>query len=149
MSVRSYTKIWLHLIWGTHDNIKYLTDSNLRKEISRYFHEYSTEKNIFMRVNYVNNDHVHALIDLPTNKTIEEVLQLLKGSSSNWINKKVNFKFAWKKGYGAFSVSDSNVDRVVKYISNQEEHHRVKNFAAEYEEFAKKHSFVFHNEECN
>lgn len=149
MSVRSYAKIWLHLVWGTHDNIKYLTDRNLRKEISHYFHEYSKEKNIFMRINYVNDDHVHALIDLPTNKTIEEILQLLKGSSSNWINKKVSYKFAWKKGYGAFSVSDSNVERVVKYISNQDDHHRVKSFAAEYEEFAKKHNFAFNDEERN
>ncbi|HPI38666.1 MAG TPA: transposase, partial [Ignavibacteriaceae bacterium] len=105
MSVRSYTKIWLHIIWGTHDNEKSLMDRELRKQISEYFYNYSKEKNIYMRINYVNPDHVHAIVDLPTDKTIEEVLHLLKGSSSNWINKQVNFKFSWKKGYAAFSIS--------------------------------------------
>lgn len=146
MSVRSYTKIWLHLVWGTHNNIKFLSDRNLRKEISHYFYKYADEKNIYMKVNYVNADHVHALVDLPTGKTIEEVLQLLKGSSSHWINQKVNFKFSWKVGYGAFSVSDSNISKVVNYIMNQEEHHRVKNFTEEYEEFVRKHNLSFEHE---
>lgn len=95
-----------------------------------------------MKVNYVNPDHVHALIDLPTDKTIADTLHLLKGSSSNWINKQINFKFAWAKGYAAFSVSESNLKKVVDYILNQEEHHRVKSFAEEYEEFLQKHNVV-------
>ncbi len=95
-----------------------------------------------MKVNYVNSDHVHALIDLPTNITVEDVLHLYKGSSSNWINKQVNFKFFWGKGYGAFSVSESNLDRVAGYIITQEEHHRKKSYTEEYEEFLKKHRVV-------
>ena len=92
-----------------------------------------------MKANFVNIDHVHALIDLPTNLSIEEVLHLLKGASSNWLNKKVKYKFSWGKGYAAFSVSESNLGKVVKYIQNQEEHHRYKSFEEEYEEFLMKH----------
>src|SRR5207253_9545492 len=85
-----------------------------------------TKKGIYMKINYFNSDHTHALIDLPTNQTIEHVIQLLKGSSSHWINQNrlVRGRFAWGRGYGAFSVSHSDVDRVCKYIANQGVHHR-------------------------
>ncbi|RJP57392.1 MAG: hypothetical protein C4543_09855 [Ignavibacteriales bacterium] len=68
MSVRSYTKVWLHLIWGTQKREKSLVGKELRKNLSNFFHNYSKEKEIYMKVNYVNSDHVHALIDLPTDK---------------------------------------------------------------------------------
>ena len=145
MSVRSYTKIWLHLIWSTQNREKLLVDKQLRKELSQYYYDYSVEKKIYMKINYINPDHVHALINLPTNLTVEKVLHLYKGSSSNWQNKQVNFRFQWGKGYGAFSVSESNLDRVVKYIINQEEHHRKKSFTKEYEEFLRKHNIFIIN----
>jgi putative transposase len=75
-----------------------------------------------MKINFVNPDHVHALIDLPTAISIEKLVQLLKGSSSHWVNsnKLVTGKFAWGRGYAAFSVSHSNVDLVARYIADQE-----------------------------
>lgn len=75
--------------------------------------EYSREKGVYMKINYFNTDHTHALIDLPTNLTIEQVIQLLKGSSSHWINQNrlIKGRFAWGKGYGAFSVSQSALVR--------------------------------------
>jgi REP element-mobilizing transposase RayT len=86
---------------------------------------YSHEKGIYMKINYFNADHTHALIDLPTNLNIEQGVQLLKGSSSHWINQNdlIEGRFAWGKGYGAFSVSHSDVSRVAHYIARQEEHH--------------------------
>jgi len=88
-----------------------------------------------MKVNYVNADHVHALIDLPTNIKIEDAARLLKGELSSWINNNIDFKFNWATGYAAFSVSESRLDKVIKYIINQEEHHRNKSFNEEYNEF--------------
>src|ERR1700730_854546 len=92
-----------------------------------------------MKINYVNAEHVHTLIDLPTNYSIEETMKLLKGASSHWINQEriVAAKFYWGRGYGAFSVSQSNVNDVSKYIAHQEEHHRRKTFAEEYETFVR------------
>lgn len=142
MSVRSYTKIWLHLVWGTYNHENCLPDRSLRKKLSQYFYEYSEGKNIYMKINYVNSDHVHAIIDLPTNITIEDVFHLYKGSSSNWINKQVSYKFSWCTGYAAFSVSESNIDRAVKYIVSQEGHHHKMSFTEEYEEFMKKHQVI-------
>lgn len=95
-----------------------------------------------MKKNFVNADHVHLLIDLPSDKTIADVLHLYKGSSSHWINKHVNFKFAWAKGYAAFSISESILNKVVKYINEQEEHHRVKSFSEEYDDFLEKYNLL-------
>lgn len=94
-----------------------------------------------MKINYVNADHVHTLLDLPTNLCVEDCAKLLKGSSSHHINQNrlINTKFFWGRGYGAFSVSASQLDVVVKYIKNQEEHHRVKSFAEEYKMFIEKY----------
>ena len=142
MSVRSYTKVWPHSVWSTYNRERTLIDKNLRIDISKYLYEYAHEKKIYMKVNYVNPEHVHSLIDLPTNMKIEEAFHLLKGSSSRWINNRVNFKFSWGKGYAAFSVSESNIEKVVKYILSQEEHHHVKSFSEEYEDFLKKHNLL-------
>lgn len=140
MSVRSYTKIWLHLIWSTHNKGKLLVNKNKRKELSAHLYEYSKEKGIYMKINYVNPDHVHAVINLPTNYTIEDVMKLIKGNSSFWINKKLNFKLSWARGYGAFSVSESVLPKVENYIRNQEEHHRKISFSDEYKLFLRKYN---------
>ena len=110
--------------------------------------EYSSEKGIYMKINYFNAEHTHALIDLPTHLTIEQVIQLLKGSSSHWINlnQLVKGRFAWGRGYGAFSVSHSDVNRVAKYIARQEEHHRKVSFAEEYQLFVKRYSLEWRDE---
>jgi len=109
---------------------------------------YSSDKNIYMKINYFNADHAHALIDLPTNLTIEQVVHLLKGSSSHWINQNrlVRGRFAWGRGYGAFSVSGSDVSRVSHYIANQEEHHRKRTFEEEYQLFVRRYGLEWHDE---
>ncbi len=101
-----------------------------------------------MKINYFNSDHAHALIDLPTNLTIEEAVHLLKGSSSHWINqnKLVRGRFAWGRGYGAFSVSSSDVSRVSHYIANQEEHHRKRTFEEEYQLFVRRYGLEWRDE---
>lgn len=81
--------------------------------------------------------------------TIEQVIQLFKGSSSHWINQNhlVKGRFAWGRGYGAFSVSHSDVDRVANYIARQEEHHRKRTFGKEYEVFVEKYGLEWRDEE--
>jgi REP element-mobilizing transposase RayT len=140
MSGHSYNKIWLHLIWETPDSQKILT-RDARKKISNFLFEYCKEKNIYMKINYVNAEHVHALIDLPTNLSVEECIKLLKGSLSFYINKNriTRNKFSWGRGYGVFSVSASQLNNVINNIKNQEEHHRVKSFTEEYQLFKKKY----------
>jgi putative transposase len=112
MSVRSFTKVWIHFIWGTKNREKSLPDKEFRKRISKHFSVNSENKGIYMKVNYINSDHIHAVIDLPTNMTIEDAARLLKGELSSWINDNVDFKFNWATGYGALSVSESKLDKV-------------------------------------
>jgi REP element-mobilizing transposase RayT len=105
-----------------------------------------------MKINFVNADHIHALIDLPTNLSIEDCIKLLKGSSSFYINKYslTNNKFSWGRGYGAFSVSPSNLTKTVDYIKNQKEHHRTRSFTEEYKLFIEQYeSNLNKNKSCS
>ena len=140
MSLHSYSRVWLHIVWATLER-RPLLDRPAAAKLSTYLHDYAKQKGIYMKINFVNPDHVHALIDLPTNLCIEDMMQLLKGSSSHWINEQnlVTGKFGWGRGYGVFSVSESGVAEVCAYIANQEEHHRKRNFAEELKLFVERY----------
>ena len=82
--------------------------------------------------------HVHLLVGLKTSHRLDYFLRDLKADSSIWIHKEIGkTKFEWQKGYGAFSVSPSNIERVKRYVLNQEEHHGRKTFQEEYVELLK------------
>ena len=90
-------------------------------------------------------DHIHALVLSPPTIAPCQIAQYLKGASSAWIHdefpKLRNFR--WQDGYGAFSVSNSRIGEVVKYIQNQREHHRTKSFQDEYREFLRANGIEF------
>jgi putative transposase len=141
MSTHSYSRLWTHLIWETL-NREPMLDKRAAAEASLF------QKGIYMKINYFNADHTHALIDLPTRYSIEEVIKLLKGGSSYWINRNriIKGRFAWCVGYGAFSVSHSDVGRVARYIANQEEHHRKRTYSEEYEMFVRRYGLEWRSE---
>ena len=147
MSRHSYSRCWLHLIWTTLDREPMLTRPAVAKA-SRFLTQYAVEKSIYMKINYCNPEHVHTLIDLPTGKSIEEVVKLFKGSSSHWINENrlLRGRFSWGRGYGAFSISHPHIERVAAYIANQEEHHRKKTFKQEFELFVKRYGLEWHED---
>jgi len=128
------------MIWSTHKRQKAL-HKEAQLKLSSFLSEYAKSQDIYMMTNFVNDDHVHILIDLPTGSAIEDMAKLLKGASSHWINQNriVGFRFAWSRGYAAFSVSQSAVKKVADYIANQEEHHRTKSFEEEYQAFLKRY----------
>jgi putative transposase len=148
MSTHSYSRCWIHLIWETLRREPML-DKRAAARASVTLSNYSIEKGIYMKINYFNPDHTHVLIDLPTNLTIEQVIQLFKGSSSHWINQNqlVKGRFAWGKGYGAFSVSQSDVSHVANYIATQEAHHRKRTFEEEYQLFVNNYGLQWRDEE--
>ena len=84
----------------------------------------------------INNmpDHLHLFIGLNPAQSISMIMQLVKGDSSEWINKEklTNHTFRWQNGYGAFSYSKSQINRVARYIQNQQEHHKKRDFLNEY-----------------
>jgi putative transposase len=87
-------------------------------------------------------NHAHVLFRLPVDLTLANAILLLKSNSSKWMNEQ-GMRFAWQEGYGAFSVSASNVPAVIKYIQNQEAHHRKISFEKEYLALLKKHGVEF------
>jgi len=140
MSLHSYSRVWLHLIWATLER-RPLLFKGAAVKVSEFLTQYASEKGMYMKINYVNPDHVHVLVDLPTNLCVEDAMHFLKGGSSHWINEGalVLGKFGWGRGYGAFSVSHSGVAEVASYIANQEEHHRKKSFSEELRLFVKRY----------
>ena len=134
MAAHAYTSCWVHLVWGMKDRAQ-IHSRKARKRIAGFLQKKAQEKKMPLRACYVNADHVHALIDLPTKLALAGAVRFLKGSSSRWITKNgvAPKGFAWARGYGAFSVSPQSVNRVACYIARQEAHHQQTSFRAEYE----------------
>ena len=87
-------------------------------------------------------DHVHLLFHLPPKLALAKAVLLLKSNSSKWIGEQGR-EFSWQEGYGAFSVSSSNLDAVIRYIQRQEEHHRKVGFEEEFRAILKKHAIKY------
>lgn len=137
-----YTKIWVHLIWSTKNREKIIT-GELKPLLLEHIKENSRSKDIFIDCINCMSDHIHLLISLGREQTISKVVMLLKGESSNWVNRN-NFckgKFEWQDEYIAISVSESVLAKVRGYIINQEQHHRIKSFDEEFKLFIKKYNF--------
>ena len=98
-------------------------------------------------------DHLHLFVGLNPNQSISEMMRLVKGDSSEFVNKErfTERKFNWQNGYGAFSNSRSHIDGVVKYILNQKQHHAKQTFRTEYLEMLKDYEidydekYIFHD----
>lgn len=90
-------------------------------------------------------NHLHIAAGYKPHQLIPDLLQDIKGCSSKWINERkfVKGKFNWQAGYGVFSFSQSQIDRVVKYINNQEKHHKKKTFGEEYIQLLQHYNIPF------
>ncbi|MCF7824741.1 MAG: IS200/IS605 family transposase [Candidatus Marinimicrobia bacterium] len=143
MSLHSKTRLLIHLIWNCHKHQK-LINRNLSVPLNEFIRRYSQEHSIVIIASFVNGDHVHALIDLPSDQSIANIAKALKGASSRWLNQQEEQmeKFSWGRGYGAFSVSESNLNRVIRYIENQAEHHQTKSYQEEFELFIEKYGLA-------
>lgn len=131
-----WIKVWIHFVWSTAEYFPYLNDG-IRKDVFTHIRENARSKGIF--IDMINGfvDHVHCLVSLGSNQTIEEVMRLIKGESSHWINQQMLTKahFAWQKEYFAVSVNPAGLDSVRRYIANQENHHRNSGFKEEFDDF--------------
>ena len=137
-----YVRIWVHLIWSTKNRAKILNDE-MREKVFSHIKENALKKDIYLDTINGTTDHVHTLLSLKADQTISKMAQLLKGESSHWANDQEmgGGKFEWQDEYIAVSVSESVVEKVREYIRNQKEHHRVKTFSEEYEEFLQRSGF--------
>lgn len=133
-----YTKLYIHLVWATKDRLP-LLDKKTRLELFSHITENAKTKNIYIDAIGGYNEHIHILISLDPSQSISNILNLIKGESSHWLNKSkmIKGKFEWQDDYYAVSVSPSVIGKVRYYISHQETHHQKKTFTQESEEFIK------------
>ncbi len=129
---KTHSSVWLHIVCSTKLR-KPLLFRSFRFDLFNYLKKYSVENDILLDVINGVEDHVHLLIRLKTTQKISEVLNLLKGTSSRWINLNANLKdtFQWQNGYGVFSVSEKDIPKVRNYIYNQEKHHKSVSYSEE------------------
>ena len=137
-----WVKVWLHFVWSTKDRFPYLQDG-VRNKVFEHILNNAREKGI--HIDFINGylEHVHCLISLGTDQTIEKLMQLIKGESSFWINqnKLTKTKFKWQEEYFVASVSESNLEKVRRYIAKQEEHHSKVSFDQEFEDLLTRAGF--------
>ena len=134
----TYTQLYIHCVFA----VKY-REAIIVAEWEERLHKYITGivQNNGHKLLAINSasDHLHLFIGLNPAQSIADIMRLVKGDSSEFINKEklTKRKFQWQDGYGAFSNSRSQIDAVVKYIINQKQHHLKKSFRDEYLEILK------------
>jgi putative transposase len=138
-----FIKVYIHFVWSTKNRVPLLNSKEIRQKVWNHIKENAPKKGIF--IDYVNgySDHCHCLVSMNSNQTIQQIMQLIKGESSFWINKHLitEQKFEWQDEYYAASVSESMIETVRNYIKNQEEHHLDNTFNQEFDEFISKYGF--------
>ena len=129
----TYTQISIHAVFAVKSRENIIT-KEWRDDLHKYISGIITDEGAKSLAVGGWKDHVHAFFGLQPALSIAELLQKIKANSSRWINKErfIKGKFQWQEGYGAFSYSRSQRDPVIKYIMNQEEHHRTETFREEY-----------------
>jgi putative transposase len=129
----SYVRLWVHLVFTT-KNREPILSADLRKKMMEHIVINARSKDIFLdSVGW--SEHLHLLISLGREQNIAKVAMLIKGESAHWFNRQIFIrgKFHWQDDYFALSVSESQLDRVRAYIRTQEDQHRAKPFADEFE----------------
>ncbi len=143
----TYTQSYFHLVFSPKNRdalIKKTWKNDLEKHITGIVQNHEHK----MLAIGSMPDHIHIFIGYNVNHLIPDLVTEIKTSSNSWIkqNKLSRFHFEWQKGYGAFTHSRSQIDSVVKYVLNQEKHHKKKSFRDEYLEILKKNDIMFSDE---
>ena len=139
----TYTVLLYHIVFSTKGREPSLSPA-VREMLFPYM--IGIVENLGGKVVIMNgvSDHIHILARLRSKPDVAEAVQSIKGSSSAWFSKEPGLRrLEWQEGYGAFTVSYSQKERVTKYIANQGAHHRKRSFAEEFEEMLMKHEVEY------
>ena len=140
----TYTALHYHIIFSTKNREPWLVP-DIEQRVWAFIGGIARTHNMTaLQVGGVE-DHVHALVTAPPTIAPFQIAQFLKGESSKWIHEEFSAlrDFGWQDGYGAFTVSKSNLPDVISYIQNQREHHRQKTFQEEYLDFLQKNGIGY------
>jgi putative transposase len=139
----TYTKLLTHVIFSTKDRESLITAA-LHDDLLAYLGGIVRELGGALRAANARPDHVHLLCSLPPMVAMADALRVVKTNSSRWVHRSRNCAgFEWQTGYGAFSVSHSLAPAVVRYIGDQEKHHRRVTFQEELIAFLKKNGIAY------
>lgn len=141
---QSLTSLTFHIIFSTRDRRPFITPV-IQQRIYDYIGGILAENNSRLLAAGGIADHIHLLVSLSKQLAVSDALRLIKANSSKWIHEtfpKLR-AFGWQTGYGAFTVSFSNISRVKTYIANQAEHHRTRDFQQEFRTFLKRHGLEY------
>lgn len=142
---QSLARVVLHITFSTKHRKPFLRSAELRGALDGYIVGILQNLKCPSIITRSVEDHIHILCNLSRTITIAKLLEEVKSSSSEWIKKHEQgpADFYWQSGYGAFSVSESNVERVKQYIANQEEHHRKMSFQDEFRLLLERHGIEY------
>jgi putative transposase len=135
----TYSQIYIQIVF-TVKGRQNLLPKNHRDELHQYITGIVSNRNQKLLSIFAMPDHLHLLVGINPNISISELVRDIKAGSSKFISDHnlVNGKFSWQEGFGAFSYSKSQIDNVIHYISNQEQHHKKSTFKEEYIELLRK-----------
>ena len=137
----SYSRSHIHLVFSTKDRRNAIAKDWQPRLWAYLAGICKNHEMIALSVGGTEN-HVHILFHVPPILALAKAVALLKANSSKWMGEH-GIKFSWQEGYGAFSVSSSNLDQVTRYIQNQEAHHRKTSFEDEFRALLQKHGVEY------
>lgn len=140
----TYTSLHYHMVFSTKNRAPCI-NPEIEQRVWAYIGGIARKHSMTALQAGGTEDHVHVLVMTQPTLSPSQIAQCLKGDSSKWIHEEfpVLRDLAWQDGYGAFTVSKSNLPEVVRYIQHQREHHRKKSFQEEYLEFLQKHGIEY------
>ena len=140
----TYTSLHYHLIFSTKNRVAHLTPE-IEQRVWGYIGGVARHHKMTALQIGGFDDHIHALVMAPPTIAPSQIAQYLKGDSSKWIHETFPHlrEFVWQEGYGAFTVSKSNLEAVGGYIQKQREHHHQRGFQEEYRDFLRKHGIEY------
>jgi REP element-mobilizing transposase RayT len=131
----------MHIVFSTKERRK-IIPMQMKERLWAYTAGICQHQNIFVHAIGGMEDHIHMLLQFPPTLMIADAIKKVKANSSGWMSGEIG-KFAWQQGYGGFGVSKSNIAAVVRYIQNQEQHHRRMTFEEEFIALLKKHGVEY------
>ncbi len=135
----TYTSLLYHLVFSTRDRLPLITQ-DVQEPLYQFVGGLVRHQRGALLGAGGMPDHIHLLASLPPSKSLSTYLRHIKSESSRWMNEsQVRSFFAWQKGYGAFSVSPSQVPVLLRYIQNQATHHQDRSFQTEFLALLAKH----------
>ena len=140
---QSLSKIYIHTVFSTKNREPFLSDDALRDELHAYMGGIAKQLDCHPIRIGGTADHIHLLTVLARTKTVADFVKEVKRVSSGWLREKGISGFKWQAGYASFSVSQSNLERVKKYVDQQMEHHRSVGFRDELRQFFEKYNLQF------